>query len=221
MPTPRTLSKAWSWLDKTDSIWRSVSDEFLPVALRWRDQGYSIALDLGCGLGRHSLFLAELDFHVTAVDLSEEGVSFLADQAREKGLESRIDIVLCDLVQLDLDADSFDCVVAFHAIYHTDYQGLRQITASVKRILKSGGSLYVTFNSKSNPSYQNTSNVVVDEHTIVKNEGSEKGVPHVFVDDEDILQLMAGFEIRKKQHIGDYYNGKVGWHYYIEAALPK
>ena len=80
----------------------------------------------------------------------------------------------------------------------------------------------MTFNSKANPSYQSSSNLVVDEHTIVKTEGSEEGIPHVFVDDEDLFQLMSGFQIRKKQHIGDYYNGdKVSWHYYIEATSLK
>jgi len=39
---------------------------------------------------------------------------------------------------------------------------------------------------------------VVDEHTIVNTEGLEKGIPHVFVDDEDIIHLMSGFQIRKK-----------------------
>jgi len=111
-------------------------------------------------------------------------------------------------------------MVAFHAIYHTDYQGLQRVMASVRRVLKPGGGFYVTFNSKTNPSYRRSSNEVVDEHTIVKTEGPEQGIPHVFVDDEDVAKLMSGFQVKKKQHIGDYYDGgKVSWHYYIEAVL--
>ena len=222
MPTSKIPSKAWNWLDQTDSMWRVVSDEFLPVALRWKDQGHVTALDLGCGIGRHAVFLAEMGFHVTAVDLSEEGVGCLANTVREKGLEDRIDTMISDMVELDLEPDSFDCVVAFHAIYHTDYQGLLHVMAVINKILKPGGGLYVTFNSKTNPSRLRKSNVVVDQHTVVKTEGPEEGIPHVFVDDEDIGRLMSGFQIRKKHHTGNYYDGeKVSWHYYIEAISSR
>ena len=39
--------------------WLDVSEEFLPVALKWREQFHSI-LDIGAGKGRHSIFLQRM-----------------------------------------------------------------------------------------------------------------------------------------------------------------
>jgi tellurite methyltransferase len=46
----------------------------------------SKALDLGCGEGRNSLFLAECGFDVTAVDISEAGIRKLDALAKDRSL---------------------------------------------------------------------------------------------------------------------------------------
>jgi SAM-dependent methyltransferase len=47
------------------------------------------ALDLGCGPGRNSLFLASLGFEVDAVDLSPAAIGWARDRAGEVGAEVR------------------------------------------------------------------------------------------------------------------------------------
>lgn len=41
-------------------------------------------LDLGCGTGRHSIFLAESGFDVTAADISEHAVAITKEKVRGK-----------------------------------------------------------------------------------------------------------------------------------------
>src|SRR5262245_49323641 len=55
------------------------------------------ALDLAAGLGRDTLALAERGLHVIAVDVAEEGLRHLAEQARQRGLENRVSIVVQDI----------------------------------------------------------------------------------------------------------------------------
>lgn len=47
------------------------------------------ALDLGCGPGRNSLYLASLGFRVDAVDLSPAAVGWAEERAREAGADIR------------------------------------------------------------------------------------------------------------------------------------
>ncbi|MGB8945489.1 MAG: methyltransferase domain-containing protein [Streptomyces sp.] len=47
------------------------------------------ALDLGCGPGRNSLYLASLGFQVDAVDLSPAAVAWAEERAREAGADIR------------------------------------------------------------------------------------------------------------------------------------
>lgn len=69
----------------------------------------SRALDLGCGDGRHALYLARFGFHVTAIDTSTAGVAKLAHRAEAEGLPmvTRVE----DMREFVFDQD-FDLMVA-------------------------------------------------------------------------------------------------------------
>ena len=70
-------SKAWDWgkvSGKDVGYWKTPATESYYLASRWRGQGKQDFLDLGCGLGRHSVFFAKKGFHTSAFDLSREAV---------------------------------------------------------------------------------------------------------------------------------------------------
>lgn len=210
-------SKAWDW-EQQDAMWLRPADEFQPVARRWQERGWKRAADLGCGLGRHSLLLASLGLEVASVDLSRRGLDRLESEARRLGLDRRIRALECDFVDLPEDLGTFDCVLSFHAIYHTDRAGLVRALSWVTRHLHPGGGFYATFNSKSNASYRDAAHRRIDEHTLVKESGFEAGIPHTFVSYQDVLQLLEGYELAKVQQIEDYYGeGKSGIHFFVEA----
>jgi len=64
----------------------------------------------------------------------------------------------------------------------------------------------------------------VDDNTVLKTDGPEQGVPHFFVDRDDITKLFGDFELVKVRHIDDCYDGdkwKNQKHYFIEAVVRK
>lgn len=210
-------SKGWDWSKVSEDYWSKVSDEFMPVALRWKDLGKKTALDIGCGRGRHSLYLAELGFDVTATDISSGGIEELQKEAQKRNLDGKIKTVVCDMLELPFTDNSFDCVVGFHSIFHTDYNGLKKVVSKIKAMLKKTGRLYLTLNSKSNPSFKDPSNVQVDDYTIVRTYGIEQGIPHTFLDHDDVVDLLADFKIIKLQQIQNYYEEFISTHFYVEA----
>ena len=51
-------SKGWKWKNvknEREEIWKNPSVESYYLLNRWKTQGKKIFLDLGCGLGRHSI----------------------------------------------------------------------------------------------------------------------------------------------------------------------
>jgi SAM-dependent methyltransferase len=214
-------SKGWDWSKISEKYWLEPSDEFLPVALRWQELGKKSILDIGCGRGRHSLFLAEMGFDVTATDISPEGIGQLREEAGRRGLDKKIRTVVCDMLELPFEDNSFDGVVGFHSLYHTDYAGLKKVIARITGLLKESGQLYVTFNSRSNPSFRASDNTVIDEHTVIRHFGLEEGIPHTFLDYDDVIALLADYKILKMQQIQDYYDNRTSIHFFVEAEKKK
>jgi len=210
-------SKGWDWSKVSEDYWNKPSDELLPVALRWKELNKKTVLDIGCGRGRHSLFLAELGFDVTATDISPEGIEQLKKQAKKRKLDGKIKTIVCDMLEMPFPDKSFDCVLGFHSIFHTDYAGQKKVIAEITGILKKSGRLYITFNSKKNPAFRKRSNTVIDEYTIIRNFGVEKGVPHTFLDKNDIIKLLANYKILKMQQIQDYFDNITSIHFFVEA----
>jgi SAM-dependent methyltransferase len=210
-------SKGWDWSQIPEEHWNQPSDEFLPVALRWKELGKKTVLDLGCGRGRHSLFLAGMGLNVTAVDISPEGIEQLQQEAKQRKLSGKIKTLVRDMLELPFPVNSFDAVLAFLSITHTDYAGLKKVIAKITHILKDSGRFYVTFNSKNSTGYRDSSNKIVDEYTIVKIGGLEDGIPHTYLEYKDIINLLADYKVLKIQQIEDYHNNYESFHFFVEA----
>jgi SAM-dependent methyltransferase len=214
-------SKGWDWSKVAENYWNKASDEFLPVALRWHEKGKKTVLDIGCGRGRHALLLAEMGFDVTATDISPEGIAQLKKEAKKRKLDGKIKTLVCDMLDLPFKKNTFDGVLGFHSIFHTDHAGLKKVIKKITGMLKENGQLYITFNSKSNPSFRAASNTVIDDYTVIRHRGIEEGVPHTFVEHKDIIELLADYDIIKLQQISDYFEDIISMHFFVEAEKKK
>lgn len=96
-------------------------------------------LDMGCGTGRHALWLAAVGATVTAVDFSE---GMLAEARRKPGADG-VRFAVADLHQpLPLPDRSFDLVVSGLVLEH-----LRELDTAfreARRVLKPGGRAVVS-----------------------------------------------------------------------------
>ncbi|MFF2445478.1 class I SAM-dependent methyltransferase [Neobacillus sp. NPDC058068] len=95
------------------------------------------AVDLACGLGGNSLFLARLNFQVRAIDISDVAVNYLKEIAVKQKLA--IYPQLCDLTEitnLNLQKNSISLVVI------TNYLD-RSLFPLVKSIIKENGYFFM------------------------------------------------------------------------------
>jgi ubiquinone/menaquinone biosynthesis C-methylase UbiE len=103
------------------------------------DPGGLAALDLGCGTGRHAIWLATQGAVVTAVDFSE---GMLA-QARSKTGAEKVRFLQHDLHKpLPFEPAMFDVVVSGLVLEHL--RDLRQFFGEVHRVLKPNGNAVVS-----------------------------------------------------------------------------
>lgn len=97
-----------------------------------------LALDVACGAGRNSLFLARRGFKVISVDISWEGLKRLASRARKQAL--LIQPIHADLERFALRPESLDVIVNTRFL-------LRRLFPEYHRALRPGGLLlFETFN---------------------------------------------------------------------------
>ena len=80
------ISKPWDWSKNTDERWLTPCTDTPYLAERWESKGFSRFFDLGCGLGRHSVYMAKKGFSVTASDLSAYGVEHTKKWAADENV---------------------------------------------------------------------------------------------------------------------------------------
>jgi cyclopropane fatty-acyl-phospholipid synthase-like methyltransferase len=125
-----------------------------PELVRYVDQcvrGGGRALDLGAGLGRDTLALAERGLVVTAVDVAEEGLRHIAEQARERGLADRVSVVAADIAAYPYPIQALEVIVATTVFDHIERDKCLAILPPVAAALTATGVLYAEVHTTEDP----------------------------------------------------------------------
>jgi ubiquinone/menaquinone biosynthesis C-methylase UbiE len=211
------ISKAWDWNKNADNIWFIPCEESYYLINRWKQKGFKKFIDLGCGRGRHSIQFAKEGFEVSSVDLSRDAINGLKEWSKKEKLN--IDVNICDMMKLPFEDNSFDCLLAYHVISHTDSNGIKNIISEIKRVLKDGAEFYVTLCSKNAWSYKEAGYPKLDDNTVIKIEsGAENNIPHFYVDQISIKELFSDLNLLTVRQVQDVIlegQDYVSWHYFI------
>ncbi len=100
------------------------------------------------------------------------------------------------MLNLPFADDTFDCIIAYNVIYHTDTKGFNKSVEEIKRVLKNKGELFITLLSKDSLTFQSADKYKhIDNNTILRDEDdTERNVPHFYVDIEDIRKYVIEFD---------------------------
>lgn len=203
----------WNWDISITPWWEEPAGEVCSILTSWKKQGFKKFLDLGCGIGRHSILFAQNDFDVFSLDLGKEGIEKLIKYAKENKLIIHTEVK--DMISLPYKDSFFDCLLAYHAIYHQDDAGIIKVISEIKRVLKKGGEAYITFNSQNSSAYRSDGAKRLTENTIIKTKGHETDIPHFYASKEDVKRLLKGFEIKEFSYKEEYYPDYTGAHYFV------
>jgi len=144
-----------SWLSKPIKTVREVSELF---------SGYDRVrvLDLGSGVGRNSIFLAERykekDCLIDCVDLLEIAIDKLMENACDHGVSGYINGMVKSIEEYSIDPDSYDLIMAVSALEHVDSKdSFIAKLEEMKQGIRPGGVILLVVNSEVRESNAETS----------------------------------------------------------------
>ncbi len=173
-------------------------------------------LDLGCGVGRHALALAQAGASVVGFDAAPAGLTHLAEKADAAGLP--IETARGDMTDLPFADRAFDVVVSWNVIYHGGPNEVRTAIAEIERTLVPGGRFVGTMLSKRNRHFG--VGVEVEPDTWVSDSGeADKDHPHFYCTAAELLALFDGFEALALIDVEHKGAGSEHWHWHV--ALEK
>jgi tellurite methyltransferase len=201
----------WELIWRSNDIpprYRSFADPNATV-VEWADTlpdgGY--VLDVGCGVGRHMVYLGGRGFRVAGVDISPTGIELARKACAEHGITFEGQVSGMD--RLPWEDDTFDGALSTSTIHHLRREGIMKALNEVKRVLKPGGTFIADFPCTDTLEYQGMRRQVaagelteVEPNTFVDlrpitDPMDDLFLPHHFCDEADVRDLMSGFEILK------------------------
>ena len=214
-------SKGWNWKvvkDDSNCVWKNPSIESYYLLNRWTSLKMKKFLDLGCGLGRHSVLFAQNGFDVSCFDISEDAISKTKKWCEEENLNC--DYQVGDMLKLPYKDNEFDCILCRNVISHTDTEGMKMIVKELKRVLKKDGECYLTLGSKDTWGFKQVDWPLIDPNTRLRmEEGPEYKVPHFYTDYNLCQELFKDFEIVNIYQVVDYFKSKdkvsSSYHYHL------
>lgn len=95
-------------------------------------------LDLGCGGGNNSIFIASEGFSLYAIDGSRESINLTKKRLDEMGL-TNFSLSHCDLASTPYPDNFFDCIIDRQSMGHNSKKDIMAIITEIYRILKPNG----------------------------------------------------------------------------------
>ncbi|MFD1906862.1 class I SAM-dependent methyltransferase [Paenibacillus rhizoplanae] len=111
---------------------------------KYKDQEYISILDLGAGVGRNSIPIAESIKHrngkVVCVDLLESAIAKLKSYSQQFGVEPYIVPILSDIEHFSIEPNEYDIIVAVSSLEHvSSAQVLEQKLSEMNTGTRAGG----------------------------------------------------------------------------------
>ena len=113
------------------------------VPVRLKAAGATSVLDLGCGSGWLSVYLARAGFQVTGVDVAAHAIDLAKDWAAQEKLTAKFTVA--DITSMEFPPQSFDACVANSIFEHLTLELAVECLDKVHKLLKPMGSFFGCF----------------------------------------------------------------------------
>lgn len=164
------------WNDRYGASPRAWSGAVNPVlAVEAADLTPGRALDIGCGEGADSLWLAERGWQVLGIDIADVAIDRARAEARSRAqLEGSVEFRRADLREWAPERRAFDLVMAFFVHLPVDERDL--VFTRLAEAVAPGGTLLLVGHAVSDAT-----------------SGVGRPAAHLLVDEADLLPYAAGF----------------------------
>ena len=155
-------------------------------------------LDLGCGVGRNSIYLAKESFDVVGIDVSESALKMANGWIRKERL-ANVALLRGTMTNLPFRDGCFGAVVSISVIHHALKKNIVKTIVDVHRILKKNGLFFTNLASVKDSRYGESEEVENNTFRILEafEEKRFEELHHFFTKSEasEILSCFAKAEI--------------------------
>lgn len=188
--------------------------EVVTMADRLEAERRRRVLDIGCGMGRHTLYLAARGFEVTATDNAPAAITACQQNLAQAGLAATV--MNLPMTEFPFPDGQFDGVVSSYVIHHADGPTLARIISLITQKLAPGGFFaWVTPSPRHGECGKGRE---IDPGTWVDENHAEGPVPHHYSTEEEVRRLLAAYDIESlfEEERRDRDN-KIRWHWRVLA----
>ncbi|MGL4772026.1 MAG: class I SAM-dependent methyltransferase [Clostridium sp.] len=147
-------------------------------------------LDLGCGTGRHSIYLALQGFNVYASDVSQKAIQITQEKANELNI-TNIKYKQHDMRDIDFKSEFFDGILCVWTTGHGNLDDATKNVNEIYRVLKPNGIVVIDYISTEDINYGKGEEIEKD--TFLNNVEGEENIPHHYSTREEIENLYSSF----------------------------
>lgn len=145
-----SLRRIYNEADQADALpWhRNEPAKLLPEIIKARDKPGQ-ALDIGCGSGVDSVFLAQNGWDVTSLDFMRDALRMTSERAEKAGVE--ITTIEADALEWKAPSDAFDLIVDIGCLHSKTGDARRIYRDKIISMLRKGGDYLLLHFEKRHP----------------------------------------------------------------------
>lgn len=181
-------SQAWGQYPSEDVV-RFIASRFKNVA----DRTQIRALDVGCGGGAHTWFLAREGFDAFGIDGSESAIQQAMALLERDGLAANLKVG--DFAQLDYPAEFFDVIIDSCAVQHNDFSNIQLIHRQIWNLLKPGGYFGGILINAETSGWEDAEKIEDNTYTNFKSGPIQKELLVHFFTESEVHEIMSGYEL--------------------------
>jgi 2-polyprenyl-3-methyl-5-hydroxy-6-metoxy-1,4-benzoquinol methylase len=143
-------------------------------------------LDIGCGCGRHLVYLAANGYKVCGIDLSDVALRKAKENLQNFGLTAALE--KNTMWEIPFDNVRFAGALAINVLNHGLPDEISKTITAVSQRLLPGGLFLVTLLTTND---YRASGRQVDSHTFICDKGPEKGILHTVFDEQSARAMLG------------------------------
>jgi SAM-dependent methyltransferase len=171
---------------------------YLPSIPAWlNERKVETVLDLGCGSGWLSIFLARQGFKVTGLDVAEHAIDLARQWADQESLNIKFEVG--DIAKMEYPTGSFNAIVANSIFEHFTYELAEVTIKRLKTILSPGGGFIGCFDKVGTGPGDYFE---LEDGTHIYTDKARQGMLLRYFPDKELEKLFADWTITKFDEFG-------------------
>jgi len=201
MDEEKLSKKIWNSIYKeTERVETTLRvDEDIPrIAKLFKEHGVKRVLDLGCGAGRHLIYLASKNFDVYGLDISSEAVKKAKQRLTKMKIKADLKVGSM-FTKFPYSSNFFDAVISITTLHHGRIEQITKAISEIERVLKPSGLIFITVPKKRSkkeiPKERLFGIKFIAPRTYIILGGEEKGIVHYQFNKNLLRKAFKNFKI--------------------------